>query len=284
MKTKEQILQHFHMFSPKIQEAARFVVDHPNEVVILSMRSLAHCANTQPATLFRLAQQLGYSGWPALKSAFADDLGLHSKRYGQRAKALAGRGEDAGLLNDIFAAHRHNLDLTESQNTGPLRKAATLLQKAKMVHVAGFRASFAIAHSFLYGYRLFRNSVHLIDGLGGGLEMQTRIIEKHDAIVVASFAPYSKEAMLVVQAAKDAKASIIALTDSNASPLALMANASVLFTTDSPSFFPSIAAGIVATEALLGILVANNSEAIAKPIDRAEQNLLDSGAYLQLPG
>jgi DNA-binding MurR/RpiR family transcriptional regulator len=283
MHTKEQILGKFHLLSPKLQDAAKFVVDHPNEVVMLSMRMLAQRANARPASMFRLAQQLGYSGWPALKDAFANDLGLHSKRYGQRAKALAGRGKDAGLLNEIFAAHRHNLDLTESQSGGPLRKAATLLQQSTTVHIAGFRASFAIAYSFFYGYRLFRNSVQLIDSVAGGLEMQLRTITKHDSVLVVSFAPYSKEAMLVIQAAKKAKASIIALTDSNASPLALMANVSILFTINSPSFFPSVAAGVAATEALLGILVADDSETLAKPIDRVEQNLLDSGAYLQAP-
>lgn len=283
MQTKEHILRSFPVLSPKLQEAAKFIVDHPNEVVMLSMRTLAQHANAQPATMFRLAQQLGYTGWPALKDAFANDLGLHGKRYGQRAKALAGRGKDIGLLNEIFTAHRENLEATESQCAVSLRKAASLLQRSKVVHIAGFRASFAIAHSFLYGYRLFRNSVQSVDGLAGGLEMQLRAIEKGDAVVVASFAPYSKEAMLVIQAAKDAKASIIALTDSSASPLALMADVSVLFTVESPSFFPSVAAGVAVTEALLGILVADDSETLVKPIDRVEQGLLDSGAYLQAP-
>ena len=63
------------------------------------------------------------------------------------------------------------------------------------MRVADFRASFPIAYSFFYGYRLFRNSVHLINGQIGNLEMQMRLLDARDAVVVVNFAPYSREAM-----------------------------------------------------------------------------------------
>jgi DNA-binding MurR/RpiR family transcriptional regulator len=149
--------------------------------------------------------------------------------------------------------------------------------------VAGFRASFPIAYSLVYGYRLFRNSVHLIDGQSGGLEMQLRLIERKDAVLVISFSPYSRESMLIVEAARATGACIIALTDSKASPLALAADVSVLFSVKSPSFFPSITAAVAVTEALLELLVVDAGKAGARQIDRAENLLKNSGAYLQRP-
>ena len=59
MKATDLILDRFPSLSPQLQVAARFVVDHPNEVVIGSMRTLAERAQAQPATFVRLAQQLG---------------------------------------------------------------------------------------------------------------------------------------------------------------------------------------------------------------------------------
>ncbi len=154
---------------------------------------------------------------------------------------------------------------------------------AKAVHVAGFRASLPVALSLVYGYRLFRNEVQLIDGQGGGLEMQLRAIERQHAVVVISFAPYSKESLAVIEAAKSVGARIVALTDSSASPLALASENPVLFGIDSPSFFPSVAAGIAATEVLLEILVADAGGEAVRRIVRAEKHLFDSGAYLQPP-
>lgn len=283
MTAKDLILEHFASLSPKLQAAARFIVDHPNEVVIASMRTVAERAGAQPATLVRLAQQLGYAGWPELKDAFAADLGLRSERYGERAKSLSARGRDADLLGELFGAQRHNLDETEAQCGPALRGAAKLLQRARTVHVAGFRASFPIAYSLVYGYRLFRNGVQLVDGQSGGLEMQLRAVERQDAVVVISFAPYSRECLAVIDAARAAGARIVAMTDSSASPLALAADVAVLFPVTSPSFFPSITAAIATVEALLEILVAQGGGGIAEEIDRAEQHLFDSGAYLQAP-
>lgn len=283
MTAKEALLNNFESLSPTLRTAAKFVIDHPNEAVIMSMRSLAARAAVQPATFVRLAQQAGFAGWNELKDAFAHDLGLHADRYGRRAKTLAGRGRDAGLLSELFAAQRYNLEATEAGSAASLRNAASLLQKANAVHVAGFRASFPIAYALLYGYRLFRQQVHLIDGQAGGLEMQTRNIAPKDAVVVISFSPYSRESLVVAQQAKASGVKVIALTDSSASPLALIADSAILFAINSPSFFPSTVAGIAVVEALLEILVANDSETVAKEIDRAEEGLVSSGAYLQTP-
>ena len=283
MQARELILERFSNLSPKMQVAARFIVDHPNEVVIASMRTVAKHAGVQPASFVRLAQLLGYSGWLKLKAAFAADLGLQPERYGQRAKKLATRSRDPLLLGELFVVQRENLDLTESRCTDALRAAVNLLKRARTVHVAGFRASFPIAFSLVYGYRLFRNSVLLIDGQSGGLEMQLRLIEAKDAVVTISFAPYSREAMLVIEAAKTAGARIIALTDSDASPLALSADVSILFSANSPSFFPSVTSGVAVTEALLELLVVEAGKSGAQKLDRAEKQLYKSGVYLHSP-
>lgn len=284
MRASELILERFATLSPTLQQAAKFALDHPNEVVIGSMRTLAQRAGAQPASFVRLAQALGLAGWPELKQAFAVELGLDPQGYGQRAQRLAGRGRDAGgLLSEMFAVQRRNLDATETHCAASLRAAAKVLKRASAVHVAGFRASFMIAASLFYGYRLFRHSVHLVDGLGGGLEMQLRSVQPRDAVVVISFAPYSREALIVTQAARAAGAQLVALTDSSAAPIALGADATIQFAVDSPSFFPSIAAGVAAVEALLEVLVADAGGDVAQRIERSEQQLFESGAYLQPP-
>ncbi|HMF28699.1 MAG TPA: hypothetical protein VKE42_08005, partial [Candidatus Cybelea sp.] len=57
----------------------------------------------------------------------------------------------------------------------------------------------------------------------------------------------------------------------------------ILFSIESPSFFPSVAAGIAVTEALLEILVAEGGADIPDTIDRAEKELFESGAYVLPP-
>jgi DNA-binding MurR/RpiR family transcriptional regulator len=45
---RDLILERFPSLSPRLQAAARFIVDHPNEVVIGSMRALAERSGAPP--------------------------------------------------------------------------------------------------------------------------------------------------------------------------------------------------------------------------------------------
>src|SRR5215831_1504781 len=190
----ENLRQTFAGLSPQFQTATRFLLDHPDEVAVSSMRTIAGRANVQPATLVRLAQSLGYPGWQEVRRVFIQRLRSRPNPYAAKAKALLGNEPTSGLLAEMFRAHRQNLDNTEAQIGPALPRAAQALTRARTVHIAGFRACYPIAFALLYVYRLFRPSVLLIGGEGGTMEMQLRAIGRDDALVVVSFAPYSSEA------------------------------------------------------------------------------------------
>jgi len=283
MGVKDDLRERYAGLSPALQQIAKYVLDHPNEVVTLSMRTVGTRAGATPATLVRFAQSLGFAGWPQLKEAVAAELGLAPEAYGERARTLVGRASDRTLVDEMFKVHRLNLESTERMSSPSLQRACELLETAGTVHAAGFRACFPVAFSFVYVYRLFRASVQLVDGQGGSIEMQQRAMVKGDALVVASFAPYSREALQVAQAAKASGCKVLALTDSAASPLSLLADETLLFAIRSPSFFPSIAAAEALTEALLELLASRAGKAVVKRINQAEAQLFESGAYLQPP-
>lgn len=284
MTVKDELRERFGDLSPALQKVAKYLLDHPNDIVTSSMRTIGTRAQSTPATLVRFAQHFGYAGWPQLKDAVAAEMGLGSpEAYGERARQLVGRSKDHSLVHELFEVQRRNLDATERQSAAALQQAAALLEKAGTVHAAGFRACFPVAFSFVYVYRLFRASVQLIDGQGGSLEMQQRAMAKGDALVIVSFAPYSREALQVAEAAKAAGCRIVAVTDSAASPLSLMADETILFATQSPSFFPSVTAGFAVTEALLELLASRAGKGVVKRIAAAEAQLFETGAYLQAP-
>ena len=283
MGAQDRIRERFNDLSPALQQVARYVLDHPNEVVTGSMRNVGTRSQSTPATLVRFAHTVGFDGWPQLKAAFAADMGLDADTYGERAKQLVGRAKDQSLAGEMFEVQRRNLEATHRHSEQALPTACALIEKAPAVHAAGFRACFPIAFSFVYVYRLFRASVHLVDGQGGSLEMQQRAFAKGDALVVISFAPYSREALQVTDAAKKAGCRIVAITDSVASPISLVADETLLFTTHSPSFFPSIAAGVAVTEALVELLASRAGKPVVRRIGQAEAQLLESGAYLAPP-
>lgn len=283
MDVRDRILHLFDSLSPQLQTAARFLVDHPNEVLIRSMRGIAEIALVPPSTFIRLAHQLGYEGWPNLKDDFAHAIGLdHASGYAARALSLNDKGtaRALSLADELFDAQIANLEHTRLHSGPVLAELAQCLQSAKHVYIAGFRASYPLAFALLYGYRLFRDSVQTLDAHAHNLEMQMRPVGAEDVLIAISFAPYSRECLEVARQAKAQGARIVALTDSETSPLARMADHFALFSVDSPSFFPSVAAGMALVEALLEQLVALGEKNLPQNIQKSEASLVAAGAYV----
>lgn len=280
MNLRENIVSQFSQLSPELQRAAEFSLQNANQLVVQSMRAFAAEAGVKPATLLRLAQRLGYNGWRELKSAFIDDLGLGNDTYVSKAEKLIAKGTQPALYEEVFLAHQANLAFTQAENQHAMQQAVTLLDEAKQVYICGFRASFPIAWSLFYVYRLFNRQVSLIDGLASNIEVFTREINAEDCLLLTSFSPYSRESLDVLNAARQAGARIIAITDSPVSPLAQAADCTLLFSLSSPSFFPSIVSGMGVAECLLAMLVARHGREAVNKIESAERYLQRSGAYV----
>ena len=280
MNLRENIVSQFSLLSPELQRAAEFSLQNANQLVVQSMRAFATEAGVKPATLLRLAQRLGYNGWRELKSAFIDDLGLGNDTYVSKAEKLIAKGTQPALYEEVFLAHQANLAFTQAENQHAMQQAVTLLDEAKQVYICGFRASFPIAWSLFYVYRLFSRQVSVIDGLASNIEVFTREINAEDCLLLTSFSPYSRESLDVLNAARQAGARIIAITDSPVSPLAQAADCTLLFSLSSPSFFPSIVSGMGVAECLLAMLVARHGREAVNKIESAERYLQRSGAYV----
>ncbi|KPJ35931.1 DNA-binding protein [Burkholderia multivorans] len=275
-----RIRAQFSELSPQFQAGAAFLLDHPEEVAMSSMRKVAQRAQVQPASLVRLAQQFGFPGWNELRDLCVARVRTRPEPLTQRARSLVRPDAQASLAHDLLAAQQQNLVATAAHNEHALADAAKLIRKASHVHVAGFRSCYPVAFGFVYGYRLFRPSVSLLNGVAGSLEMELRAIGKHSATVIVSFAPYSAEATRVAQAATAQGSRVVAITDSAVSPIALHADAQLIFTHDSPSFFPSLVAAHAVAEALVAQLLALEGGGAIAQLERAEAELHAKGAYV----
>lgn len=285
----EQLRTEFPNLSVQFQGGARYLLDHPRDIAIQSMRKVAANAGVQPATLVRLSQSLGFEGWQGLRELFVTAVREGgSQPYARRARKVVKDSDKTSgpgkMLAEMIEVQHHNLDALLANNADTLPRAADLLAAAPIVHVAGFRSCFPIAFTFHYIYGLFRSSVRLIRGDAGTLEMELRALNAKDAVLVAGFAPYSQESLRVAQAAREAGCKVIALTDSTVAPIALEADCTLLFAIDSPSFFPSITSGVTMVEALVEQLLARKGKGAIRALEQTEGQLHRTGAYLPEKG
>lgn len=276
-----QLRADFPTLSAQFQSGARYLLDHPHDIALHSMRKVAANAGVQPATLVRLSQSLGFEGWQGLRELFMEAMrDQGAQPYAKRARKVVKESGSNQMLAEMIEVQHHNLDALLANNAETLPQAADLLAAAPNVYVAGFRSCFPIAFTFHYIYRLFRSSVHLVRGDAGTLEMELRALTAKDVVLVTAFAPYSQESLRVASAAREASCKVVALTDSTVSPIALEADCTLLFAIDSPSFFPSITAGVAMVEALVEQLLARKGKGAIRALEQTEGQLHRTGAYL----
>jgi DNA-binding MurR/RpiR family transcriptional regulator len=275
-----RILAELPDLSSELRKAARFLVDHPDEVALVSMRVLASRSEVTPTTFVRLARRLGFADWAALRKPFENRLRSGNAPFAAKADALVLRGPEA-IFAESLRTNAANLAAAEAANDGKeIARACAILGRAQHIHVAGFRSCRAPAHAFVYLCRLFRRDVTLLGGDGGALETELAALSKKEAIVVIGFTPYSRELGPVVEAAQRRGVPVIAIADSMAAPIARHAEVTLRFSTDSPSFFPSLAAALAIVEALAATMLARSGPAAAAKVRDTELELQALGAYL----
>jgi DNA-binding MurR/RpiR family transcriptional regulator len=279
----------FDSLSPKLGRAARWLVDHPSDVALLSMREQSRAAGVSAPTMVRLARALGFADYAALRRPFRDAIVAGNAdvaapgRFGRRASALQSAPAAARigrLAREIVDTQLDDVRSVVSLNPPERIDAAVrAIAAARRVGFLGVRSSFAIAFYFRYGYNLIATNGVLFDGLGGFLLDQAEALERGDALVAISQSPYSAPTVLAIEAAKARGVSLVAITDSELSPLARLAHHSLLLRTESLSFFPSMSAPLALVEVLLAGLAARGGRKVLRRLAEVEARLVASQAY-----
>ncbi|OKH86453.1 MurR/RpiR family transcriptional regulator [Thalassospira sp. TSL5-1] len=299
---REKLIDQYDAMSPQLQRAARYMLDHPDDVALKSMRALAIAADVPASTLVRLMKTIGIASYQEFRLSFQNRLRDIPASYTGRARQLQHRGtvaETTGsdgddtsletsnttettLIDEILQQELGNL----AHSYGPgmrsaLRDACMLIENARHVFVLGRRGAFPAAFQFAYAYRFFADNLTLVDGAAGTFGDQLRGMGRRDVLLAVSLSPYANDSLHVVDYALTQKTAVISVTDSDVSPLARHASANLLIADASPSFFQSFTAATSIMQALVALLVARGGEPALQQIARAEKQLSAFETYWQ---
>lgn len=264
------------------QRGGRYVLDHPDDVVIFSMREIAERAEVSPATLVRLATLLGFAKWSELRLVHSENLRSAPAAYIDRARDVVDSA-DRDIVQETFVAHHANLAHTEAVNrSGAIRDAAETLARADRILVAAFMSCRAPGHTFVYLGRMLRDGVIALDAETLPADLLT--LRDTDVVLSINFQPYSRQIHRIAEAVERSGAGLVCLSDSRASPLTPLADHVLLFGAAGPSFFPSITAAAALVESLLTAMLASLGETAQDRIGVIEQELYRSGIYTSRQG
>jgi DNA-binding MurR/RpiR family transcriptional regulator len=277
----KRINENYKHMSPQVQRAARYVMDNAEDVALVSMRQLAKEADVHPTTMVRLAQFLDFEGFNELRDVFQHRLRLSPSDYVGRARDLQKqKGHANQLLEEIETTAKKNIHKTlHGLDMATLVHAADMLLSAKRVFIMGMRISFPVAFAFHYAYAMFRSNAILVDGKAGLAADSLRDIGKNDLLFSISNMPFSRETIQAAQFAHQQGASILALSDTELSPLTQLSELTLVVRNQSPTLFPSAVASITVVESLIAIMISKGGQDVLDRVSASKRQLDQFGAY-----
>ena len=283
----ELLVERFENMPPQLRVAARFVLDHPKDVALMSMREQAHQAGVSHSTMMRLARWLGLEGYEDMRSLYA--RALRAPAPGDQVRQGLEQDGDpgystAGVVADGLAAQISALG--EYGSATQLIAAAKLLARSRNLFGVGARSGHSVANHFIQIMSFLAGSdrkIALVGETGGhGLEA-LQGAGQGDVLLAVGMAPYERMTIEVARQSARQGVTVIAITDSSVSPLARIARETILVTSGSQSFFPSMAPAFAAVEILAALTAAQSDEDATEKVKRSEEQLAAFGIYWKPP-
>jgi DNA-binding MurR/RpiR family transcriptional regulator len=222
------ILARYDSLSGRLRQFAHYVLDAPNDVALETLAVIAERSGVQPSAIVRFAKQFGFDGASSMQRVFRADLvaanpaAAYSERVRQTLDRLENAPNDpASLLREFAEGTDLALrQLTHTVGTVELAAAFRLLDEANTVYVVGVRRAFPVAAYLAYSLQQSTKRTVFVDGVAGLWRQQAAAITSGDLLICVSYRPYAEETLEVESVAHAHKATILAITDSEVSPIA----------------------------------------------------------------
>ncbi|MGI6855992.1 MurR/RpiR family transcriptional regulator [Mesorhizobium sp. 1B3] len=271
----DTIVDGFDDMSKQLQAAARYILDNPREVALLSMREQARRGEVQPATMTRLAKHLGFAGYEDVRQLYADYLRGEDSGFAPRVDAQAQnqrlKGDQALAAEILRGAGIHVVALADSAGLESLVEAARHIERARRVYCLGLRSSYPVAWHLHYMLALAGGNATMLESAGGIGPDVLSSAASQDVLVAVSVMPYTRQTVEIVDYAQSLGVRIVAITDSPVAPLAQLAAAAVVVPTESPSFLHTMAPAFMVAEILGALVAGHGGDAAREAIARADR-------------
>ena len=216
----KQLKEAYPNLSPSLRRAAAYLINNHKDAAFLNASALSRAAGVSQAAITRLAYALGFKGYPELRDA----LQAHAKSVLSLPKYVPREG-DGFALREVAAMEKQIIDdMLESVSPRQFNRVVGLLCQARSISVVGTHYNAMPAAYAAFFLQAVRPAVQLFTSVG--LDIYTRLqgLGRRDAVLAITTARYPKDTQKIVPLFKEQGVTIIAITDSQVSPVIPLAD------------------------------------------------------------
>ncbi|WP_223466883.1 MULTISPECIES: MurR/RpiR family transcriptional regulator [unclassified Pseudomonas] len=267
---------------PSLRKVADFILRHPLKAATLTIEEMAHETLTSPAAVNRLAKALDLGGYSGMKAELVATLQQMVSPVDKLRNELAHRPGGAFGLHEQLQSASSNLATAASNNHADTFEAfVTRLTKARKIYILGFGNSVYFAGLAASTLMPFCADATAISMEGGNENAAYRLaaITDQDVLLAIALPRYSLDTLQLARFANERGASVLAITDSPASPLTGIAQHTLFAPCDHPVLTSSNIAVLALIEGLVAGVMARNKEAVKLATELTESVM----SYLHIP-
>ena len=239
-------------FSKGQKRIAAYILKNYDKAAFMTASKLGSLVGVSESTVVRFASELGYDGYPGMQRALQDMIRSRLTST-QRIQVAGDRLSGQDILGTVLQSDVENLrEMAGRADRAAFNKVIDSIMQAKHIYIVGVRSSSYVAgYLNFYMHLLFENVTLVQSNAAGEIFEQLFRIGPGDVMIAISFPRYSKVTLSTVKFAHDRGATIVAVTDSEISPVYQMAEAALLAPCEMISFVDSMVAPLSILNALL---------------------------------
>ena len=259
-------------FSKGQKLIANFILESYHKAAFITASKLGKTVNVSESTVVRFAAELGYDGYPAMQKALQEMI-RNKLTSIQRIEVSNDRIGDHDILSMVMQADMEKIRLTmEETNREAFTASVDAIVSARRIYIMGIRSASAIT-SFLgfYFNLIFDNVVVVHTSAASELFEQLLRVGEGDVVIGVSFPRYSRRTVRAMEFARKQGATVLAVTDSEASPLAAIADHALLAKSDMASFVDSLVAPLSLINALIVAVGRKKNDDLSETFGKLEK-------------
>ncbi len=255
MDEKNDLILNIQKQFPKLSKGqkriAQFIIENYEKAAFMTASKLGMETNVSESTVVRFANNLGFDGYPQLQRSLQDIIKTKLTTV-QRVDMGKEYSSDLEVVQRIMKSDMDNMRHTiDTINAEKIESVIDMILNADRVYVLGLRSSKSLADFLGFYLSLIKGDVIMVGhGISDIYEQMLRISEK-DLLITLSFPRYSSRSIEVTKYAKEQRAKIVAITDSEISPIATMADEYLTAKSNMASFVDSLVAPLSLLNALI---------------------------------
>ncbi len=266
------IAEHSKGFSKGQRRIADYITENYDKAAYMTASRLGSLVDVSESTVVRFAIELGFDGYPDMQRAMQEFVRTRLTSF-QRIEVTNNLIGDSDLLEKVLSSDIDKIKHTyERIDRDSFDGAVNAIINAKRIYIVGVRSSSTLAGFLDYNFKMIFDDVRLVQNPSGSeIFEQIMNINSDDVLIAISFPRYSNRIINAVEFAKNAGANIIALTDTEKSPIAQNADQLLLAQSDMVSFVDSLVAPLSIINAIIVAVAKKKQNEVTDRLRRLEE-------------